>query len=69
MASRRRRQKTKSTKDKIVGRLAEAWGRVTGNRKAKAGGKGLRARGKARSAASSRPRTSTRGGRPRAGKR
>lgn len=52
MAGFRRRQQTQSTKDKIVGHVVEAFGRLTGNRKAKAGGKGVRARGKARSTAS-----------------
>ena len=51
MARLGRRTPPKSTRDKLVGRALEAVGRLTGNRKASAGGKGVRARGKTRAAA------------------
>ena len=46
----KRRDKTEGTIDKIAGRVLEAVGKVTGNHKTKAKGKGARARGAGRSA-------------------
>ncbi|HEX6012619.1 MAG TPA: hypothetical protein VFY87_12635 [Geminicoccaceae bacterium] len=46
----KRRDKTEGTIDKIAGRVLEAVGKVTGNNKTKAKGKGARARGAGRSA-------------------
>ena len=45
----RRRDKTEGTIDKIAGRVLDAVGKVTGNRKTKAKGKAARGRGTARS--------------------
>ena len=46
----KRRDKTEGTIDRIAGRVLEAVGKVTGNHKTKAKGKGARARGAGRSA-------------------
>ena len=46
----KRRDKTEGTIDKIAGRVLEAVGKVTGNNKTKAKGKGARTRGTGRSA-------------------
>ena len=46
-----RRNKSEGTVDKITGRLLEAVGKVTGNRKSKAKGKAARGRGAARTSA------------------
>ena len=46
----RRRDKTEGTIDRIAGRVLEAVGKVTGNTKTKAKGKGARTRGGGRSA-------------------
>ena len=45
-----RRNKSEGTMDKIAGRVMEAVGKVTGNTKTKAMGKGARGRGAGRSA-------------------
>jgi uncharacterized protein YjbJ (UPF0337 family) len=45
-----RRNKTEGTVDKIAGRVLEAFGKVTGNKKTKAKGKAARGRGAGRSA-------------------
>ena len=46
----RRQQQTAGTVDKIAGRVLEAVGKVTGNRKASAKGKTARGRGASRTA-------------------
>jgi len=46
----RRRDKTEGTIDKVAGRMLEAFGKLTGNRKAGAKGKAARGRGAGRSA-------------------
>jgi uncharacterized protein YjbJ (UPF0337 family) len=48
--TRRRRKPPEGTLDKLMGRAVETFARVTGKRKAAVAGKGVRARGKARSA-------------------
>jgi uncharacterized protein YjbJ (UPF0337 family) len=45
-----RRNKAEGTLDRIAGRVLEAFGRLTGNRKAGAKGKAARGRGAGRSA-------------------
>ena len=45
-----RRDKTEGTIDRVAGRVLEAFGKLTGNRKASAKGKAARGRGAGRSA-------------------
>jgi uncharacterized protein YjbJ (UPF0337 family) len=45
-----RRDRAEGTVDKIAGRVLEAFGKLTGNRSAKAKGKAARGRGAGRSA-------------------
>jgi uncharacterized protein YjbJ (UPF0337 family) len=49
MAKRARRNKAKGTLDKLVGRVFEEVGKLTGKRSKKAKGKAARGRGAARS--------------------
>jgi uncharacterized protein YjbJ (UPF0337 family) len=46
----RQRNKSEGTMDKIAGRVMETIGKVTGNNKSKAKGKGARGRGAGRTA-------------------
>jgi len=46
----KQRNKTEGTMDRLAGRVMETIGKVTGNRKTKAKGKGARARGAGRTA-------------------
>ena len=55
-----RRDKAEGTLDRVVGRVLEAFSKLTGKRSARATGKGARARGRARSA---KGRTKRRAGR------
>jgi uncharacterized protein YjbJ (UPF0337 family) len=45
-----RRDKTEGTIDRVAGRVLEAFGKLTGNRKSSAKGKAARGRGAGRSA-------------------
>jgi uncharacterized protein YjbJ (UPF0337 family) len=48
MAKSARRNQAEGTLDKLAGRALEAWGKLTGNKKARAKGKAARGRGAAR---------------------
>ena len=50
MTKKKRRGKTEGAGDRLVGRLLEMLGKLTGNRKAKVYGKGARARGRGKPA-------------------
>jgi uncharacterized protein YjbJ (UPF0337 family) len=50
MARTRNRRKPEGMLDKLTGRALETFARLTGKRKAAVAGKGMRARGKGRSA-------------------
>jgi uncharacterized protein YjbJ (UPF0337 family) len=52
-----RRNKAEGMVDRIAGRALEAWGRLTGNKSARAKGKAARGRGGFRSASGSAKRT------------
>ena len=45
-----RRDKTEGTIDRVAGRVLEAWGKLTGNKKSSAKGKAARGRGAGRTA-------------------
>jgi uncharacterized protein YjbJ (UPF0337 family) len=55
-----RRNKAEGTIDRIAGRILEAWGALTGNKKARAKGGAARGRGSARSATGSAKRAGRR---------
>jgi uncharacterized protein YjbJ (UPF0337 family) len=48
MAKSGRRNQAEGKLDKLAGRVLEAWGKLTGNKKASAKGKAARGRGAAR---------------------